>query len=278
MDIAMCRSEVYAEPASLPLVHTGATIREDLARRDFTINTLAIDLLPGNFGRLVDFYQGKRDLKRKVIRILHNLSFIDDPTRIIRAIRFEQRFRFKIEPYSLSLLKKAAELGMLKRLSPHRLRDEIILVLKEPCAVRCILRLDELIGLDFIHKQLKLNKAILQYLTAIKNEITWFSKNFPKRRSLDIWLMYFIGLLSRLNKAQINQVCAKFSLRRGEIKRVISYNRFSSRKALRLSKKNVSPSQIYQNLEPLSFEVVLLIKAKYRNKFLNSHIEKFFKY
>ncbi len=277
LDIATTRLEIYPESACLPVV-SGGTIKEDLVRRDFTINALAIDLLPENFGSLVDFYQGREDLKAKVIRILHDSSFIDDPTRIIRAVRFEQRLKFRIEPHSLKLLKEAAGMGMLKRVSPHRLRDEIILLLKEPLAVRCILRLEKLVGFDFIHQQLKLNKSNLEYLAVIKNEIDWFNKNFPKCRALESWLLYFIGLLSSLKKSQIKQVCKKFGLRRGEIKRIVSYNRFSSPKALRLSRKNIRPSQIYRNLEPLSFEVILLIKARYRNKFLNHNIQNFFKY
>jgi len=279
LDIATARTEVYPQPASLPQVFLG-TIRDDLARRDFTINALAIDLLPENFGKLVDFYQGRQDLEAGIIRILHDLSFIDDPTRIIRAVRFEQRFKFKIEPHSLKLLKEAKRLGMLKRVSPHRLRDEVILILKEPCVKRCILRLESLVGLDFIHPHLRLNRINLRYLTAIKNVIDWFNNNFAiTHRALDSWLMYFIGLLAgALSVGEINQVCKKFALRRGEIKRIISYNRFSSRIALQLSKRNILPSQIYRLLEPLSFEVILLIKASYKNKFLNLNIEKFFKH
>ena len=194
LDIATARSEIYPYPTSLPLVSPG-TIEEDLARRDFTINALAIDLLPKDFGRLIDFYQGRKDLKARVVRIMHDLSFIDDPTRIIRAVRFEQRMKFRIEPHSLRLLKQSASKGMLKRLSPHRLRDEIILILNEPLAIRCILRLEKLVGLDFIHPKLKLNKKDLEYLGAIKNEINWFNKNFPKHRPLDNWLMYFLSLI-----------------------------------------------------------------------------------
>ena len=277
LDIATARSEIYPQPASLPVVRPG-TIREDLARRDFTINALAIDLQLKNFGKLVDFYHGKQDLKAKSIRILHDLSFIDDPTRIIRAIRFEQRLGFRIERHSLKLLKEAAGKGMLKRLSPHRLRDEVILILKESLVVKCLLRIEKLVGFDFIHRQLKLDKKNLGYLAAIKEEINWFNHNFPKRRDLDIWLIYFAGLLSTLNKSQINQICTRFGLSGGQMKKIVSCSKFSPRKALQLNKKNIRPSQIYRNLEPLSFEAILLIKAKYRNKFLNFHIEEFFKY
>jgi len=277
LDISTARLEVYPEPASLPIVRPG-TIKEDLARRDFTINALAIDLLPESFGNLVDCHRGRQDLEAGVIRILHDLSFIDDPTRIIRAVRFEQRLKFRIEPHSLKLLKKAAKKGMLRRVSPHRLRDEITLILKEPLALKCIRRLGKLVKFDFIHPKLKLNKATLRYLSAIESQINWFNVNSPEYRSLDNWLMYFNGLLNSLNKRQLNQVCGRFGLCRREIKRIISYNRFPSKKSLLLSRKNISPSRIYRILEPLSPEVVLLIKARYKNKFLNHNIEMFFRY
>lgn len=277
LDIATARIEAYPEPATLPLVRPSA-IREDLARRDFTINALAIDLGADNFGKIVDFYHGRQDLKAGVIRILHDASFIDDPTRIIRAVRFEQRFKFRVQPHSLRLLKEAAKTGMLKRLSLHRLRDEIILILKEPVALKCILRLNKLVGFSFIHPKLKLKKSNLKFLEAIKKEISWFNNVSHKRREIDAWLMYFIGLLSSLNREQIHQVCKGFGLRRGEIKRINSYNRFLSHQVSRLTEKDILPSQLYRGLEPLSFEVILLIKARHRNKFLNLNIERFFKH
>jgi tRNA nucleotidyltransferase (CCA-adding enzyme) len=276
IDIATARSERYPSPASLPAVSPGR-IQEDLARRDFTINALAIDLLPGNFGRLVDYYHGGRDLRSKVIRVLHDLSFIDDPTRIIRAVRFEQRFKFRIEPHTLKLLKDAKKLGMLKRVSPHRLRSEIILILKEPRAYNCILRLNRLVGFDFIHPRIRLNKADFKFLRKIKTEVEWYEKNFPKRRALDVWVMYFTVLLGNVDKRQINQFCKRFGLRKGDTKRIISYYKFCPSKVSSLG-KNILPSQIYRILEPLSFEVILLIKAKHKNRLLNLHIERFFKY
>ncbi|MCX5710840.1 MAG: tRNA nucleotidyltransferase, partial [Candidatus Omnitrophica bacterium] len=106
IDIATARSEFYPHPAHLPVVKPGS-LKDDLFRRDFTINAMAISLVEKDFGRLIDCYGGKNDLKARSIRVLHALSFIDDPTRIIRAIRFEQRFDFKIDPDTLKLLKEA---------------------------------------------------------------------------------------------------------------------------------------------------------------------------
>jgi tRNA nucleotidyltransferase (CCA-adding enzyme) len=237
---------------------------------------MAVNLLPENFGSLVDFYQGKQDLEKGAIRILHDLSFVDDPTRIIRAVRFEQRLKFRIEPRTLRLLKQAVKRGMLKRVSPHRLRDEIILILKEPAVLKCILRLEKLVGFNFIHQKLKLGKGNLKFLTAVKSQIDWFNRNFPKHKNLDIWLMYFIGLLSSLNSAQINQVSKRFGLRRQEIKIIESYHRFSSKQILLLGKKNIQLSQVYRILQALSPEAILLLRAKYTNKFLAQRIKLFF--
>lgn len=277
LDIATARSEIYPQPASLPVV-IPAGIKEDLARRDFTINALAIDLLPDNFGGLVDFYNGRQDLEKKLIRILHDSSFIDDPTRIIRAVRFEQRLKFKIEPYSLELLKDASGAGMLNQVSPHRLRDELMLILKEEGASRHILRLNTLAGLDFIHSKCELPRKNLIYLSQIEKEISSFRSMFAKRRALDTWLMYLTALLANLSKEEIKKFSRRFGLRKGEEKRVISFKKFSPSAVLKLTRKNVPVGEIYKILEPLSFEVILLIKAKYGKKTLRLNIENYLRH
>ena len=113
MDIATSRREFYAEAALLPTVQPAA-IEEDLHRRDFTINAIAMQLNPGQFGRLLDVYGGQRDLRARRIRVLHAGSFQDDPTRIFRAIRFEQRFKFRLEPDTLRLLRQAASTNLIQ--------------------------------------------------------------------------------------------------------------------------------------------------------------------
>ena len=110
VDVATARLEVYDFPAALPTVESGS-IRMDLYRRDFTINTLAIQLNPKAFGELIDFFGGVKDIKEKVIRVLHNLSFVEDPTRVFRAIRFEQRLEFQIGKHTQNLMKKCSEDG-----------------------------------------------------------------------------------------------------------------------------------------------------------------------
>ncbi|GAI24807.1 unnamed protein product, partial [marine sediment metagenome] len=96
IDVATARSEFYEYPAALPRVEF-ASLKQDLYRRDFTINSMAVRLNKKGLGDLIDFYGGERDLKKKVVRVLYNLSFVEDPTRIFRAIRFEQRYGFQID-------------------------------------------------------------------------------------------------------------------------------------------------------------------------------------
>ncbi len=128
LDFSTARTEFYAHPSALPEVET-SSIKQDLLRRDFTINTLAICLDPDRYGQLLDPFGGEQDLQRGIIRVLHNLSFIEDPTRILRAIRFEQRFGFKLEPRTAKLIGDA--LDMFARVSGERVRHEFELIFRE---------------------------------------------------------------------------------------------------------------------------------------------------
>ncbi|MEZ4636640.1 MAG: CBS domain-containing protein [Caldilineaceae bacterium] len=150
LDFVTARTEFYTEPTVLPTVAQGS-IKLDLHRRDFTINTLAVVLTPDRWGDLLDFYGGLSDLRRKLIRVLHSLSFVDDPTRILRAVRYEQRFNFAIEPRTLELLRDAVQL--IDRISPARIRHELERILQEDRPEKAIRRLDGLGVLAAIHPQ-----------------------------------------------------------------------------------------------------------------------------
>ncbi len=128
IDFVTARTEYYAQPTALPTVEW-SSIKQDLHRRDFTINTLAIQLTPGHWGELLDFYGGKADLDAGVIRVLHSLSFVEDPTRILRAARFEARLRFHLDPRSEALIAEA--LPLLDRVTGGRIRHELELILHE---------------------------------------------------------------------------------------------------------------------------------------------------
>ncbi|MBC7223147.1 MAG: CBS domain-containing protein, partial [Anaerolineae bacterium] len=122
LDFVTARTEFYEHPTALPQVER-SSIRQDLHRRDFTINTLAIALAPDRFGELLDFYGGHQDLRRGIIRVLHSLSFVEDPTRMLRAVRLEQRLGFRIEERTAELIENARDL--LRRTTGERIRHEL---------------------------------------------------------------------------------------------------------------------------------------------------------
>jgi len=137
IDIVTARSESYKKAASYPDVKPG-TIKDDLLRRDFTINAMAVAINRKNFGELVDFYNGSKDLEKGIIRVMHNKSFIDDPTRIFRAVRFSIRFNFKIEPHTKHLIKEAILEGLLGEVNRGRIQKEVELFLKEKKPLKCL--------------------------------------------------------------------------------------------------------------------------------------------
>ena len=191
IDIAMARTEIYARPGALPVV-TAGTLKTDLLRRDFTVNAMAVSLNHDNYGELIDLYGGRQDLKAKTIRILHDRSFTDDATRIWRAIRYEQRLDFRIEPETLSFLKR--DLPFMKTVGGYRLRHELELVLKEKEPEKCLLRADELGVLRELHPSLKADNRLPSKFTEARRN----NKAIPD---------YYLGLLlCHLNAEALQQI------------------------------------------------------------------------
>lgn len=144
IDIATARSESYKRPAAYPDVRPGS-VKEDLFRRDFTINAMAVSINKKGFGQLVDYYGGTEDLEKGIIRAMHDRSFIDDPTRIFRAVRFSARFGFKIEPHTRALMKKAVLGGFLGEVNRGRIKKEVELFLNEKKPLECLRAFSNLI-------------------------------------------------------------------------------------------------------------------------------------
>jgi len=275
IDIATARREFYPAPAHLPVVEAG-NLKDDLSRRDFTINAMAISVSREGFGKLIDFFAGESELRNKKIRILHNLSFIDDPTRILRAIRFEQRYSFRIEPETLKNLREAVRLKMLERVEPQRIRDDLILMLKEKKPLKEIRRLKELAGFSFISPCILISKKALLFLQSIEKEINRFKKIYPQRRQLDTWLIYFTALLEALSIKDIKVIFKKFVFRKGEEKRMLGFKKIDRRFIRRLGQGKIKPSEVFNLLEPLSYEAIILLKAKYKSCLIQRRIENFF--
>jgi tRNA nucleotidyltransferase (CCA-adding enzyme) len=156
LDLISARSETYAHPVALPTVKMGS-MDEDIRRRDFTINTLAIRLDDPHFGELRDDLNGMDDLKAGIVRVLHANSFIDDPTRMYRAVRYAERYGFKIADETLTLILEGR--GLIEKLSAQRIRHELDLILEEWSAATALVRLCELGLLEPIHPALSCNKA-----------------------------------------------------------------------------------------------------------------------
>ncbi len=151
LDLISARTEFYDRPTALPIVES-SSIKQDLHRRDFTINTLALRLDGSHFGELQDYWGGLNDLKKKRVKVLHSLSFVDDPTRMLRAVRFEQRFGFNIESRTLELMQEARE--NLKQISGDRIRHEFNLIFLEADPCKVLKRLMELGLLSAVHPNL----------------------------------------------------------------------------------------------------------------------------
>ena len=145
IDFASCRREVYVRPGAYPNVSAG-TLEDDLCRRDFTINAMAVALAPDRFGRLVDPFRGRDDLSRRLLRILHGRSFLDDPSRILRGIRLAARFDLRWEPDTARALREAVAAGALSWLNAGRLRKELDRMLDEPDPRACLVSFASVLG------------------------------------------------------------------------------------------------------------------------------------
>jgi tRNA nucleotidyltransferase (CCA-adding enzyme) len=168
LDLVSARREFYTHPTALPTVESGS-IKLDLHRRDFTINTLALRLDGRHYGELHDHWGGLADLHAGLVRVLHSLSFVDDPTRILRAVRFEQRFGYKIGTRTSELLVSA--LPLLDRVSGDRLRHELNTILQEPNALQMLARLAELDAFKPIHEKLEWNNEVQARLELVREDV-----------------------------------------------------------------------------------------------------------
>ena len=195
IDLVSARAEFYTHPTALPTVERGS-IKLDLHRRDFTVNTLALRLDGWHYGELHDYWGGFADLRQGVVRVLHSLSFVDDPTRMLRAVRFEQRFNFRIENRTLQLLNEARPL--IARLSGDRIRHEINHILAEENVCAMFSRLQELALLTSIHPELLWDEWLRQVLTTLAQTeppLPWNLKNKSKGLSLRQEVAYLLWLL-----------------------------------------------------------------------------------
>jgi tRNA nucleotidyltransferase (CCA-adding enzyme) len=210
LDVATARTEYYESPAALPKVET-SSIKKDLYRRDFTINSLAIRLNPHDFGLLMDFFGGQRDIKEKTIRVLHNLSFVEDPTRAFRAIRFSERFAFRLSKHTASLMKSAIEMGLFDRLSGSRLYDELLLAFHETNPVLTLQKLSDYGLLKVIHPAITFDEDLEHALTSMGETLAWYDLLFLAEK-VDKGILYLMALLSLLTDPDRGEALARLAV------------------------------------------------------------------
>jgi tRNA nucleotidyltransferase (CCA-adding enzyme) len=265
IDIATARLEYYKSPGALPTVETGS-IKLDLYRRDFTINTLAIKLNPGKFGTMIDFFGAQKDLKRNLIRVLHNLSFVEDPTRVFRAVRFEQRFGFRIGKLTSALIENAVRMDFFRKLSGRRLFSELRQILEEDRPVMALHRLHEFNLLKVIHPKIVYDSAMEALLHSVEKVLTWHNLLFLEEPCRE-WMVYLLALMRSFDQGARVALCDRLELtpRYGK---VFIDEKTKADECL----KWMAPSQIlknsdlYRKLCPFHIETLLYMMASTTHK------------
>jgi tRNA nucleotidyltransferase (CCA-adding enzyme) len=261
LDVATARTEYYEYPAALPTVEH-SSIKMDLYRRDFTINTLAVCLHPDRYGELLDFFGGQQDLRAKALRVIHNLSFIEDPTRILRAARFEVRFGFRLSRHAEQLIANAVQMGLLEKLSGARVYTELQLALQEARPFAILERLQELGVLQAIHPRLALGTGTAQRFQRAGEVLTWYGLLYQEEQPVP-WLVYLLTLLGERRTAEARAILRRITPP-PRVAAALSRDlgRLSALSRQFLQARGFSPSRVYRWLAEDSLEGVLALMAR----------------
>ena len=269
IDIATARLEYYEYPAALPTVEL-SSIKLDLYRRDFTINAMALQLNPLQFGTLIDFFNCQNDLKEKLIKVLHNLSFVEDPSRILRAIRFEKRMDFKIARHADRLIRGAVKMDLFGKATNPRLFAELQQIFAEENPTLAIRRLADFNLFQFLWPDLKPNlkadRRFLHIIQQAQRAISWFHLLYLDE-TIEPWRIYLLAVMARSRPAQLETFCERFQIQericRELIIQKLAADELSNRFYGRPPEKN---SDIRRLLAPLSNEGLLYLMAIARKK------------
>lgn len=272
VDVATTRTETYQKPGALPTIEK-SEIAFDLFRRDFTINAMALSLSPLSFLKLIDPFHGLEDLQKGRIRALHPLSFVDDPTRVFRAVRFEQRFQKRIEPKTQKWLLDSIRRKSMNTVSGERLRNEFHLIFKEPHPERAVKRLGQLGVLTYAHPSLGLSKSMDKNIPQVVKTLGFFRRN---KVVLDEKMVWFQTLLLKPSMAQAKALSKRLMLSKNEKKIVIQSAQAGGSLLKSLAVPKIKISQMHRLLSSLTLEVQCFLLAsappalnrKMRNYFL----------
>jgi tRNA nucleotidyltransferase (CCA-adding enzyme) len=256
IDFASARTESYAHPGALPEVET-SSISDDLRRRDFTINAMAIALRPEHFGALLDPFGGERDLERRRIRVLHNLSFVDDPTRLFRAVRFEERYQFRMEPHTEVLARAGVESGILGTITPERIRAEIRRILKDRKPLGGLLRLEELGVIAWLAPEAVPEQALLQ---RIPGALDWWHRH--GQDVVDPLIVYLAALLMSLGPAGAARIAeVRLRMPPPDVRRLAQAIEAAGTVEELLPLDGL-PADLTRTLRPLAPEALVLLRAR----------------
>ena len=222
IDVATARLEFYAYPAALPQVEK-ASLHQDLYRRDFTINAMAVVLGGEHFGELIDYFGGQDDLKQGLIRVLYNLSFIEDPTRVLRAVRFEKRYDFQIESQTLQFLQEAVKRQMLLQVSCERLMTELKHILKEDEVCKMLIRLNELHVWPQVFPGVVFS-GHLESVLVILPETLKLLKTWGASVPRETWFIYFMVLLvvePETTHERVENLCRHYHLNKRQTEKIM---------------------------------------------------------
>jgi tRNA nucleotidyltransferase (CCA-adding enzyme) len=255
IDVATSRTEFYEYPAALPTVES-SSIRQDLYRRDFTINAMAVALTGEHFGEMLDFFGGLRDLERRHVRILHNLSFVEDPTRIFRAVRFEQRYGFQLERQTEILARRAVEMEIVGKLTNARVRDELVDIFSEPPPLpfKAVERLEDLGALGSLHPGLAVSPAMREryQLIARHGEKALELAGQGVRR----WIPAICAMLGDLPLHEAEKWCHQMRFKRDDTEAVLQCLERIPSLVEALDEGRPSPSEVADLLDPLRGEAI----------------------
>ena len=258
LDFVTARTEFYPHPTALPLVEPGS-IKLDLHRRDFTINTLALRLDGIHYGELYDYWGGLSDLRKGLVRVLHSLSFVDDPTRILRAVRFEQRFHFQIENRTLQLLMEAKEL--LGGISGDRIRHELELIFVEDNACEMLMRLFELGILRVIHPGLVWDEWAQSQSRKIEQGIVVKGLDVNNRASDTRRVLFYILLTMRFEMSFIEDLSLKLRIPARIKRQLLDTNRLWKEQETLRGEDVRSILSVLEGVHPLSLFAMVLFSA-----------------
>jgi len=264
IDIATARLEYYEYPAAMPTVEL-SSIKLDLYRRDFTINAMAIQLNPAHFGILIDFFNCQNDLKQKTIKVLHNLSFVEDPSRIFRAIRFEKRMDFVISPHTKRLIVNAVNMKLFGKTHDHRFLTELKIILSEENPLPAIERLAEFKLFKFLwpdlRPHLKIDRRFTHIVTQAQRAISWFRLLYLNDECQN-WIIYLLAIMGRSRLVELKAFCQRFEESSKLTTYLLHQKEYGDKAAYQLARGNgLKNSEIVAILKELNIEGLLYIMA-----------------